>query len=64
VKAFQEAGVWKPEHDKYNRDLLKRQEVLAAAWKAFLKGNSDDKAAWMKARANALSKAGLEAIFE
>jgi TRAP transporter TAXI family solute receptor len=64
VKAFQEAGVWKPEHDKYNRDLLKRQEVLAAAWKDFLKGNSEDKAAWMKARASALSKAGLDAIFE
>jgi TRAP transporter TAXI family solute receptor len=64
VKAFKEAGVWKAEHDKFNRELLKRQEVLGAAWKAFLKGNGDDKAAWMKARASALSKAGLDAIFE
>jgi TRAP transporter TAXI family solute receptor len=64
VKAFKEAGVWKAEHDKHNRELLKRQEVLATAWKAFLKGNADDQAAWMKARAGALSKAGLEPIFE
>ena len=59
-----EAGVWKAEHDQHNRQLLKRQEVLGAAWKAFQKSGSDDRAAWMKARASALSKAGLDAIFE
>jgi TRAP transporter TAXI family solute receptor len=64
VKAFKEAGVWKAEHEQHNRALLKRQEVLAAAWKAFSNGNSDDQGAWMKARASALSKAGLDAIFE
>ena len=69
VKAFQEAGVWKPEHDRYNRDLLKRQETLGAAWSAFLKGNPSDKpdefrAAWMKARASALARAGLDTIFD
>jgi TRAP transporter TAXI family solute receptor len=64
VKAMKEAGVWKAEHDKYNQALLKRQEVLAAAWQAYQKGGSDDRAAWMKARAAALSKAGLDVIFE
>ena len=64
VKAFKEAGVWKAEHDKYNRELLRRQEVLDAAWKGHLKGKADDTAAWMKARASALSKAGLDVIFE
>jgi TRAP transporter TAXI family solute receptor len=63
VKAMKEAGVWKAEHEQYNRNLIRRQEVLAAAWKAHLKGNGDT-AAWMKARAGALSKAGLDVIFE
>src|SRR5687767_5866123 len=40
VKAFKEAGVWKAEHDKYNRELLRRQEVLDAAWKGHLKGKA------------------------
>ena len=69
VKAFREAGVWKPEHEAHNQKVLKRQEALAAAWGAFLKTNPpDDKDAlrkgWMAARAEALKKAGFDAIFE
>ncbi|HZN26027.1 MAG TPA: TAXI family TRAP transporter solute-binding subunit [Burkholderiales bacterium] len=69
VRAFREAGVWKPEHEAHNQALLKRQQVLADAWSAYLKSNpSDDKAAfgkgWLAARAAALRKAGLPTVFD
>ena len=69
VKAFREAGVWKAEHEAHNQALLKRQQVLADAWSAYLKSNpSDDKAAfgkgWLAARAAALRKAGLPTVFD
>lgn len=69
VKAFREAGVWTKEHDAHNQALIKRQDALIAAWKAFSKAKppSDPEAfrkAWMTARAEGLKKAGLELIFE
>ena len=69
VKAFREAGVWKAEHEAHNQALLKRQQVLADAWSAYLKSNpSDDKAAfgkgWLAARAATLRKAGLPTVFD
>ena len=69
VKAFKEAGVWKPEHEAYNQRLIKRQETLAAAWNGLVKANPpDEKEAFLKAwtvtRSAALKKAGLEVIFE
>jgi len=69
VRALKEAGVWKPEHEKYNQDLLKRQATLAGAWTSYLKGNpAEDKGAfnqgWMAARKKALTAAGMDAIFE
>jgi TRAP transporter TAXI family solute receptor len=69
VRAFKEAGVWKAEHETHNQALVKRQQVLADAWSAYLKTNpSDDKAAfgkgWLAARAAALSKAGLPTVFD
>jgi TRAP transporter TAXI family solute receptor len=65
VKALKEAGVWTAEAEKHNQGLVKRQEVLAAAWKAFMDSKpADDKFAdgWMKARRDALSKAGLDPV--
>lgn len=69
VKAFKEAGVWKPEHETHNQRLLKRQDTLAAAWSAFQKSSPPDdptamRKAWMAARSDALKKAGLDPIFE
>jgi TRAP transporter TAXI family solute receptor len=69
VRALKEAGAWKAEHDAHNQKLLKRQETLATAWNAFVKGNPpEDKDAftkgWMAARKAALAKAGMDAIFE
>jgi hypothetical protein len=61
VKALKEAGAWSDDQEKHNNALLKRQEVLAAAWTDFTKTNPpSDPAqfteAWMKARAAALSR--------
>jgi len=69
VKAFKEAGVWKPEHEAHNQAALKRQAVLAAAWSAFGKSNPPGDAdayrkAWLAARAMALGKAGLPTVFD
>ncbi len=69
IKAFKEAGVWTDEAQKHNDDLLKRQSVLAIAWKAHLDSKpADDKDAayrnWMKIRKEALEKAGMDPVFE
>ena len=66
---MKEAGQWTDAQEAYNKELLKRQEVLAAAWAAYGKSNppSDDKAfleGWMKARAAALNKANMPNGFE
>jgi TRAP transporter TAXI family solute receptor len=65
VKALKEAGVWTAEADKHNQGLIKRQDVLATAWKAFIDSKpADDKFTdnWMKARRDALTKAGLDPV--
>jgi TRAP transporter TAXI family solute receptor len=69
VKAMKEAGAWTAADEAYNDKLLKRQDTLAAAWQAFLKTDPpEDKAAfskaWMKVRNAALTKAGMDPIFE
>lgn len=69
VKALKEAGAWKAEHDTHNNALVKRQDTLAAAWSDYLKTNPPGDRAeftkgWMAARKAALTKAGMEAIFE
>jgi TRAP transporter TAXI family solute receptor len=68
VKAFKEAGVWKPGHEAHNQKALKRQETLAAAWSAYLKTNPPEdrdayRKAWMTVRNSTLQKAGFETIF-
>ncbi|MBZ0138440.1 MAG: TAXI family TRAP transporter solute-binding subunit [Pseudorhodoplanes sp.] len=66
VRYFKERGLWTAEHQKHNDALIKRQETLAAAWKAYAaKAPADDKEfarGWMAARAEALSKAGLDVV--
>ena len=64
VKALKEAGVWNEAAQAHNDSLIKRQKTLAEAWKAFLSASppAEDaafKTGWMKARAEALTKAGL-----
>jgi TRAP transporter TAXI family solute receptor len=69
VRALREASAWKAEHDAHNQALLKRQDVLVAAWTEFLKSNPPDdreafRKAWMAARKDALGKADLPTIFD
>ena len=69
AKALKEAGQWTDQQEAHNKELLKRQQVLIAAW-ADYNGehqSSDDKAffdGWMKARAAALTKANMPNGFE
>jgi TRAP transporter TAXI family solute receptor len=66
IKYFKEKGLWKAEHDAHNAALIKRQDVLAAAWESYKKSAPDDEKAfakgWMKARGEALTKAGLDVV--
>lgn len=68
IRAFKEKGVWNDAAQKHNDALIKRQGVMIDAWKAYVAGApSDDKAfaeGWIKARAAALTKAGMDVIFE
>jgi TRAP transporter TAXI family solute receptor len=64
VKALKEAGHWTAEQEAHNNALYKRQDVLAAAWADYNKGNppSEEKAffdGWLKTRADALAKANM-----
>ncbi|MFM8534868.1 MAG: TAXI family TRAP transporter solute-binding subunit [Acidimicrobiia bacterium] len=68
IKAFKEKGVWTDAAQKHNDALLKRQAVMMDAWKAFaVNAPADDKAfaeGWVKARAEALKKAGMDVVFD
>jgi len=62
VKYWKEAGAWTADMDAHNNKLLKRQEVLAAAWATMNNSKADGdayKAEWMKIRTEALKKAGF-----
>jgi uncharacterized protein len=66
IAFFKEKGVWTDAHQKNNDMLLKRQQILADAWKQ-VKGRShanDEEFAkdWMKTRADALTKAGMDPV--
>jgi hypothetical protein len=65
VKYFKEQDVWTAEHEAHNAMLLKRQDVLAAAWAKMDKSMADDAfvAAWQTARASALEAAGLTVTY-
>jgi hypothetical protein len=69
VKAMKEAGNWTDEDQKHNDGLLKRQDVLKAAWTDYAKANASQGEkefldGWMKARAAALTKANMPNGFE
>jgi len=66
IKYWKEAGLWKPEHQAHNDKLIQRQKVMMDAWDALKKNAPADKdafdKAWMKARADALTKAGMDPV--
>lgn len=66
VEFFKEKGLWTEEHQKNNDMLIKRQQILADAWKE-VKGrtHADNDAFaqdWMKTRAAALTAAGMDPV--
>jgi TRAP transporter TAXI family solute receptor len=67
IRYFKEIGVWTPAYQAHNDGLIRRQQVMMAAWKDVgAQKHTDDKAfeaAWMKARAAALTKAGMEPVW-
>ena len=66
IRYYKERGVWTAEYQKHNDAMVKRQDVLAAAWKGYLPTAPADAKefarGWMKARAAALSKAGMDVV--
>ena len=68
VRFYKERGIWTAQHQAHNDAIVKRQDTLAAAWKDYTaKAPSDDgefAKGWMKARAEALNKAGLDVVAE
>ncbi|MFM2422187.1 MAG: hypothetical protein RL291_717 [Pseudomonadota bacterium] len=68
VRYYKEIGKWTPQAQANQDMLIKRQAVLADAWKGFIGGApADEKAAedaWMKVRAEKLKAAGLPAVYD
>ncbi|MGO3156808.1 MAG: TAXI family TRAP transporter solute-binding subunit, partial [Halomonadaceae bacterium] len=68
VEYYKEVDVWSDEMQAHQDKLVERQDVLLSAWDSFMQDAPDDEeaftAAWMQARATALSDAGFEPIFE
>jgi TRAP transporter TAXI family solute receptor len=68
VRYFKERGIWTAEHQAHNEALVKRQQVLAEAWKDYKAKAPSDAAAfktgWIKARAEGLTKAGMDVVQE
>jgi uncharacterized protein len=66
IRYYKERGVWSATHQQHNDALVKRQEVLASAWKAYASGAPADEKefqkGWMKARTEALGKAGMDVV--
>jgi hypothetical protein len=64
---WKEVGIWSDDAQAHNDKLVKRQNMLMAAWKALPGKDSmskeDLKMKWMAARAMTLKKAGLPLVF-
>ncbi|USG62082.1 TAXI family TRAP transporter solute-binding subunit [Sneathiella marina] len=66
VKYWKEAGAWTDQMSEHNDALLKRQDVLAAAWATMAAKNLEGDAfkdEWMKVRAAALQAEGMNPIW-
>ncbi len=66
IKFWKEKGLWTPKHQAHNDMLIKRQKVLAKAWAGMNKSDDIDakafQLAWMRARADALTRAGMDPV--
>ncbi|MDE0941534.1 MAG: TAXI family TRAP transporter solute-binding subunit [Alphaproteobacteria bacterium] len=67
IMYWKEVGIWSDDAQAHNDKLVKRQNMLMAAWKALPGKDSmskeDLKMKWMAARAMTLKKAGLPLVF-
>ena len=64
IRYWKEIGVWTDEAQKHNDMLIKRQQVIADAWKQVDGMSTDDiKAKWPGIRSAALKGAGFEPVF-
>ena len=68
IAYYKEKGLWTADVEAHNATMLKRQDVLAAAWKAHMDANKGKDDAefvkgWQSARVAALKKAGMGAPF-
>lgn len=66
VRYFKSIGAWTEAAEKNNQMLLKRQDVLAAAWQAHIANDpprENFKTAWYRVRAQALTDAGLDPVW-
>jgi TRAP transporter TAXI family solute receptor len=71
VRYFKEKKLWTEELDRHNRELVRRQEVLAQAWDRAQDEAQKQKLGaaklpdlWMKIRAEDLKKAGFDPYWE
>ena len=67
IAYFKEQGLWTEDDEQRNAELLRRQDILAAAWEKMSGMNvaeADFEAEWMKLRAASLTDAGLHVVFE
>ncbi|MBB3992767.1 TRAP transporter TAXI family solute receptor [Sulfitobacter undariae] len=64
IRYFTEVGVWSDEAQAHNDNLIKRQEVLMAAWEATKEAKPENwDAAWAEARRKALADGGFQVTF-
>ena len=68
IAYYKEVGKWTPETQAHQDKLVARDNLLQAAWKQHLAANADAEPkafekGWMKARADALDKAGLNPLW-
>lgn len=68
VAYYKEIGHWTDAMQQHQDQLLKRQEILATTWKAYMDSDPSDDAeefrsGWMTARAKALEAAGMKPVF-
>ncbi|NMG02806.1 TAXI family TRAP transporter solute-binding subunit [Azoarcus taiwanensis] len=69
VRYFREKGIWTEDMQAHQDELIKRQELLASTWATYMASNPPRDAdafrdGWMKARADALTAAGMNPVFE
>jgi len=66
IRYWKEKGMWSADAQAHQDMLVKRQGVIAAAWKTYKAANKgkDKEAGWKEARKAALSAAGMDPVFK